>query len=127
MMLKHKFLTRVELDYMKVLWRKGQLSVQEMQDALPLKKRTRYTTIMTMLRRMEEKGYVAHEERNRAYYYYPVLSEQDVKRNAIRTVLRNIFDGKPAELVLNLVKDEKLSDEEIKKIKEIIKNSEERK
>ena len=127
MMFKHKLLTRVELGYMKILWRKGKLSVQEMQDALPSKKRTRYTTIMTMLRRMEEKGYLAHEERNRAYYYYPILSEQDAKRNTIKTVLQNIFDGKPAELILNLVKEEKLSREEIKEIKKIIKNSEERK
>ena len=118
---KNKTLNPVELDYMKILWKSGSASVQEVQDALPAKKRTRYTTILTMLKVMEKKGYVAHKEKNRTYYYHPILSEQKAKTNVIKDVVKSIFDGKPGELILNLVKEEKLSEKEIQEIKKAIR------
>ena len=118
---KNKNLTPIELNYMKILWRLKEVSIQEIQNVLPPGKRPQYTTITTMLRIMEAKGYLAHKEKDGKYYYYPLLSEQRVKRSVIKDVIKNIFDGKSGELILNLVKEENLSDKEIRKIKDTIK------
>ena len=107
-----------ELDVMAVLWDRGKATVAEVRDAL--EDRLAYTTVLTVLRTLEEKGHVAHEEAGKAYRYHPLVERQAAGTSALSRVVDKLFRGSPALLLTHLVGDERLSDEELRRMQRLL-------
>lgn len=107
-----------ELDVMAVLWELGSGTVAEVQARLP--DRLAYTTVLTVLRTLEEKGHIGHEEEGRAYRYFPLVEREVAGESAVRRVVRKLFGGQPELLLTQLVSDRELSEEELKRLRRLL-------
>ena len=110
--------TERELDVMDVLWDTGTATVAEVRERLP--DELAYTTVLTVLRTLEEKGYVGHEEEGRAHRYFPRVERQAAGKSALRRVLRKLFKDSPEMLLTHLVSDRRLSDEELRRMRRLL-------
>lgn len=112
-------LTNHELRLMNVLWERRNATVAEIAGSLeppPLA----YTTVMTTLGTLEDKGYVAHTKDGRAFVYRPVVERSEAATSLLDTLLERFFRSSPGDLALRLLEDERLSHEEIAAIKRAI-------
>ena len=110
-------LTRQELHIMKVVWELGNATVKEVCDAMSQTKTVAYTTILTLMGILEEKGALNHTRSGRAFVYSPVLSRQQATRNQVRDVINRFFDGKPEGLIEDVLENESLATERAEAIK----------
>lgn len=120
---KSPLLTDGELRIMRVLWEKGESSVGAVVDALPAKPKPAYNTVLTLLRIMENKGYVAHRKEGRAFLFRPLIARADAGRKALTSLVNRFFDGSPRLLILNLLEDERLSPEALAELKKRIEEA----
>jgi BlaI family transcriptional regulator, penicillinase repressor len=104
---------------MKVVWRLEQATVREVYEALRAKREIAYTTVMTMMRILEEKGYLKSTRVERAYRYRPAQPRHQVVGALVRDFLDRVFDGAAAPLLLHLAKEGRLSREERRMIRRI--------
>jgi predicted transcriptional regulator len=104
---------------MEVLWRKGVATVAEVVEALP-PPTLAYSTVLTTLRTLEQKGHVRHEEDGRAFAYRPAVARADAAKSAVRHVLDRFFGSSPGALALSLIGEERLSDADVAQIRRII-------
>lgn len=116
-------MTDGELRLMRVLWEKGEATVGAVVDALNARPRPAYNTVLTLLRIMEKKGYVTHRKDGRAFVFLPAVGRADASRSALQTLVNRFFEGSPRLLVLNLLKDEQLSPEALKELKQRIEEA----
>jgi len=117
---KSPTLTDGELKLMQVLWGRESGTVSDVVDALAGRDAPAYSTVLTMLRILEQKGYVRHEKEGRAFVYFPVIGENDARRSAIQYMMSRFFNNSPESLVLNLIENEELSSEDLDRIKRLI-------
>jgi BlaI family penicillinase repressor len=117
---KQPGLTENELDVMKVLWTKAPLKVAEILERVERKPKPAYTSLLTLVQAMERKGYIAHEQDGKAYSYFPKLMQKHFRTSEIKRVAKRLFDGSPFALAVNLVKDEHLSDAEVKELRRLL-------
>lgn len=110
--------TERELDLMAVLWELGSGTVAEVQERLP--DELAYTTVLTVLRTLEAKGYVSHREEGRAHRYFPLVAREEAGGSALRRMVRKLFRGSPELLLTQLVSDRALSEEEIRRLREVL-------
>ena len=121
---KLKTLTKAELRVMEVLWQRRSGTVADVVAALqspPLA----YTTVLTMLRILEQKGIVRHKADGRAHVYYPCIERDDAASSAVGDVLRSFFANSKTALAVRLMAEEKPNAEELASIKELIARYEE--
>ena len=116
-------LTEGELRLMDVIWDKGRATVSEVAEALPKELDLAYNTVLTTLRILEDKGYLQHtkSKEGRAFVYRAVVSREQASRSAVRHLLRRFFGNSAEALVLNLLEDEKLGEEELTRVRELLK------
>ncbi len=107
-----------ELDVMGVLWDLGSATVAEVRARLP--DDLAYTTVLTMLRILEEKGYVRHEEEGRAHRYFPRVERQAAGSSALSRLLTKLFKDSPELLLTHLVSDRELSAGEIQRMRQLL-------
>lgn len=109
-----------ELDVMGVLWDLGSASVAEVRDRLhdPLA----YTTVLTVLRTLEEKGFAGHTEAGKAYRYHPLVQRQDAGTSVLRRITRKLFKDSPELLLTQLVSDRGLTDEELRRMRKLLED-----
>ena len=110
--------TERELDVMTVLWERGAATVAEVRDELS--DDLAYTTVLTMLRVLEEKGYVGHTEEGRAHRYHPLVERDEAGESAVRRLTRRLFRGSPELLLTHLVSDRGLTEEELLRMRELL-------
>lgn len=103
-----------ELDIMSVLWDRGSATVAEVRDKLPAD--LAYTTVLTILRNLEAKGFVRHEGEGKAHRYFPRVARKAAGRSAVARLIDKMFGGDPSMLVSHLVADQSLSDDELRKL-----------
>ena len=113
-------LTSAELRLMEVLWQKGSATVAEVADALPPETDLAYSTVLTTLRILEDKGYLTHEKQGRAFVYSAAVERSTAQRSALTQLLARFFGGNPELLVQNLLDNEELSNAEIRRLKKLI-------
>jgi predicted transcriptional regulator len=108
---------------MDVIWDKGRATVAEVAGALPKELDLAYNTVLTTLRILEDKGYLKHSKakEGRAFIYRAVVSREQASRSAVKHLLRRFFGNSAEALVLNLLEDEKLSDDELARVRELLK------
>jgi len=119
-----KTLTEAELRLMEVLWKKGRATVAEVTAALPPPP-IAYNSVLTTMRILEQKGYVAHEEAGRAFVYRTLIAREDAAQNAVGHLLSRFFENSSGSLALRLIENERPSDDELLRLKELIEQYEE--
>lgn len=107
-----------ELDVMAVLWEQGSATVTEVREHLS--DELAYTTVLTVLRTLEEKRHVAHEEEGRAHRYFPLVAREAAGQSALRRLVRKVFAGSPELLLTQLVSDRKLSEDELLRMRRLL-------
>ncbi len=117
---KSPHLTEAELRLMKVLWDKGPATVGEVADALTGDPPLAYSSVLTILRILEGKGYLHHTKEGRAFRYEPAIDRQEASSGATRHLLARFFNNSPELLVANLLNDEAISRKEINRLKKLI-------
>lgn len=113
-------LTQAELRLMKVLWTRGESSVADVAAACADHAPLAYTSVLTTIRILEQKGYVSHRQEGRAFLYSANVAEQDASRSEVKHVLQRFFGNSRERLVLSLLGDEEISPEELRRLKEAI-------
>ena len=113
-------LTDGESRLMNVLWKKGRATVGDVVAALPRKHAAAYNTVQTMLRILEAKGHVAHEQIGRAFVYRPLMEQRAARRRALGHLLKALFDNSPSLLILDVLNDSRMDPAEIERLKRLI-------
>jgi BlaI family transcriptional regulator, penicillinase repressor len=107
-----------ELDVMGVLWDRGSGTVAEVRDGLT--DDLAYTTVLTILRILHDKGHVRHEEEGRAHRYYPLVERQAAGESALRRLTKKLFQGSPELLLTQLVSDRRLSEADVRRMRALL-------
>jgi len=113
-------LGKVQLEIMRVLWREGRATARMITDELNAKEPIAHSTVQTLLRKMEAKGAVTHEIDNRVFTFLPLYKEDEVTEVATHDLLSRLFGGSVSGLVAHLLKNERISDEEMKELRAMI-------
>ena len=116
-------LTDAEARVMSVLWQRQTATVADVVAVLKRKKPVTYSTVQTVLRILEDKGYVSHEKEARAFIYKERVDERQARRRALRHLVTRLFNGSPGELVLNVLEDEQIEPEEMSRLKKLIEDA----
>ena len=119
---KATMLTNAEHRIMEVIWARGSATVADVVEAL--KGKDAYTTILTLIGILRDKGYLHRRKEGRAHVFMPAVDRDTVARKATHQLLTKFFSGSPSELVLSFLRDEELTPEELDEIKEKILRSE---
>ena len=119
-------LTDGEMRLMQVLWRKGRATVGDVWRGLSAHKRPAYNSVQTLLRILEEKGFVQHEKEGRAFVYVPAVGKSEACASAISRLVGHFFDGKTGLLALNLIERGAVDEQELARLKQVIRQHERR-
>jgi predicted transcriptional regulator len=121
---RSKTLTEAELRLMDILWQKGQATVAEVTAALPPPP-IAYNSVLTTMRILEQKGFVAHDEAGRAFLYRPLVERDAAAQTAVGHLLSRFFENSSSSLALRLIESERPSDDELVRLKALIEQYEE--
>ena len=120
----HPTLTPQELAIMKVVWTRDTATVRDVYEAMREKRSIAYTTVMTMMRILEDKGYLKKTLVDRAHVYKPAQRRQQVIGAMVRDFLDRVFDGASDSLLVHLAKDNKLTEKQRRIVKQLIEEQE---
>lgn len=116
-------LTKTEERIMQIFWQLKKAFVKDVIAKLPDKPKPPYNTISSVVRILEKKGYLAYKAYGKTHEYYPIISKSAYRKASMEKLLFGYFDNSPACLLSFIVEEEKLSEEEIEKLKAIIDKS----
>jgi predicted transcriptional regulator len=115
-------LTQRELDIMSVLWELGEATVTQLRDRIDPD--LAYTSISSMVRTLEIKGYVSHRRgEGKTHVYFPVIKPETAGVSALGRVLDKIYGGSPIKLLAHLVQQNRLSDKELARMRDLLKST----
>lgn len=120
-------LTEAELRLMNVLWQKGPASVHQLLEALPKSPALAYNSVLTTIRILEKKGYVKHIKDGRAHIYMPLVGQKEATRFEVRNLVNRFFKNSHELLVLNLLEDQSIDAQELKRLSELLESSKQNK
>jgi predicted transcriptional regulator len=113
-------LTQRELDIMSVLWDLGEATVTEVRDRVD--PNLAYTSISSMIRTLEMKGYVSHRRgEGKTHVYFPAIDPETAGKSALSRVLDKIYGGSPIKLLAHLMEQHRVSDKELARMRELLK------
>lgn len=116
-----KPLTATELEMMNVIWRIAPCSVHQVVEALQPQRQLAYTSVSTIVRILEQKGYVRSEKEGRGHLYEPTVAKEAYQATSLNRLVKNEFDGAPSLLVQRLLDSEQLSDAELERIRALLR------
>lgn len=122
---KSKTLTAQELEIMKIVWELGPATVRGVYEALLERRKIAYTTVMTMMNILEDKGYLKKRAAERAYVYQAARPKSQVIKAMLQDFVNRVFDGSAEPLLVQLVKDRRLSQKDLEKITRTIQEGQE--
>ena len=117
-------LTEAELRIMNALWQKGHGTVQQVLEWLPGQPPLAYNSVLTTIRILEKKGYVGHLKDGRAHVYQPLIGRQEASRSEIRHLVNRFFRNSHEALLLNILRDDEINDQELKRLREMLRADE---
>jgi predicted transcriptional regulator len=120
---KNETLTGLELEIMKIVWDLKKATVRDVFERLAERRKIAYTTVMTMMKILEQKGFVDKSEKDRAYLYRPTKPERKVMRAMVREFVDRVFNGSAEPLLVHLVEDKRLSEEEVTEILDSVRKA----
>lgn len=95
--------TAAELRLLQIIWEIGEATVEDVVNAHPLRERPNYKTTQTLMRILEQKGFIAHETKGRVFVFRPLISRKTIDHRSVQALLSQNFEGSPTELILNLL------------------------
>jgi len=113
-------LTEVELEFMTELWALGEASVREVLASMPEERNLAYTSGATILRILEEKGFVKSRKEGKSLIYTPLLAKDQYQTRSLQNLSRTLFDDTPATLVARLVDDAGLTEADLEEIRALV-------
>ena len=113
-------LGRLELQIMNIVWKQGKSTVHDVKDAISKGRKPAYSTILTMMRKLENKGYLEHEVDDRTYVYQATISRQAARRSMLVDLLERAFEGSPSLLISSLVEQNRITESELREIQKLI-------
>ena len=119
-------LGRVQLRIMQVLWQRKQATAREITEALNAEEPIAHSTVQTLLRNLEAKRAAGHAIEGRTFVFHPLVREEQVTRSATRDLLDRVFDGSVSNLVSYLLKNEKVTLQELKELRRLINEQSEK-
>lgn len=114
-------LTEQELEIMKVIWQLETATVRQVYETLLEHRKIAYTTVMTMMNILEQKGYLKKRQDDRAYVYRPSQPQKQVIRSMVREFVNRVFNGSAEPLLVHLVEDQHLSADDLEEIRKTIR------
>src|SRR5579864_4964476 len=109
-------LTEQELEIMKVVWERDSATVRDVYEALLERRKVAYTTVMTMMKILEQKNYLKKDQSDRAFVYRPAQPKRQVIGAMVREFVNRVFNGSAEPLLVNLVEEHNLSPEDLEEI-----------
>ena len=116
-------LTTAELEIMHVVWGLGRATVRDVYEALRERRQVAYTSVMTVMKILEQKGYLKKKQEDRAYLYRPARPRAQVLAVMVRDFVDRVFQGAAKPLLLHLVEDRRLSQEDLAEIRRLLRKS----
>jgi BlaI family penicillinase repressor len=120
---KHATLTPQELEIMKLVWQRESASVRDIYEALLDKRKIAYTTVMTMMKILETKGYLKKRRQDRAFIYRPAHPKNQVIGGMLREFIDRVFNGSAEPLLVHLVQSRQIREEDLQKIVRMIEEA----
>jgi predicted transcriptional regulator len=117
-------LTEAELRIMRILWARGESLVSDLVAAMPEDTPLAYTSVLTTVRILEQKGYVEHRQEGRAFLYKPCVAEHEASRSEVNHMLHRFFGNSRERLLLTLLDDSRITDDELQRLKSAIAEAE---
>lgn len=117
---KSPHLTDAELRLMEVVWQRGKATVSDVVESLPQDVPLAYSTVLTTLRILENKGYLRHTKDGRSFVYRPLVPREEARESALTHLLRRFFDDSPELLMLNLLERRKIGARELARLRKRI-------
>ena len=116
-------LSPANLEIMKIIWEKGEMTVSGVVEAINAKRRDklRRSTIQVQMRRLEEYGWLKHRKIGRTFYYSTVHEKQKTRKDILTDIKNRVFGGSRAELVKCLLEDSNVTPEDIKELRDLLK------
>lgn len=123
-----KQLGNLEAEVMSVVWERGRATVQDVKDALEPRRSLAYTTIMTVMSRLAEKGLLDRQKDGRAFYYTPSVSQKKVANSLLQALVRRLYDGAAGQAIAQLLETEDgVDDKELERLEQLIRSKREAK
>jgi len=119
---KKAVLTEQELEIMKVVWRRGNATVRNVYEELLSRRKIAYTTVMTMMGILEQKGHLKKSAAERAYIYTPAQPQREVVGKMVQDFVKRVFNGSAKPLLVHLVENKKISREEFEEISKLLRD-----
>lgn len=116
----------LEADIMGVVWEKGKATVQEVLDALAPHRTLAYTTVMTVMSRLAEKGLLTREKEGRAFVYSPAVPQERTAGSLLQSLVRRLYDGATGKAIAQLLEtEEDVDDAELERLEQLIRSKRE--
>lgn len=109
-----------ETEILRIVWERGEATVQEVVDGLPSKRDITYATVQTLLRRLEKKGYLKHATRGKAHVFSAAARKEEVIARTVKDFLDRLFGGDPVPLVHHLARHGRLDAADIERLKKLV-------
>jgi len=109
-----------ETEILRLVWQLEEATVQQICALLPPRRNIVYKTVQTLLRRLENKGYLKHKIKGKAYVFLPAVKREDVVKRTVLDFMDRLFGGDPRPLMQFLAEDGKINAEDIKRLKKLI-------
>jgi BlaI family transcriptional regulator, penicillinase repressor len=120
---KHATLTPQELEIMKLVWQRGNATVRDIYEALLERRKIAYTTVMTMMKILETKGYLKKRRHDRAFIYRPAQPKNQIIGRMIREFIDRVFNGSAEPLLVHLVKSRRLREKDLQQIVRMVEEA----
>ncbi|MBM3745758.1 MAG: BlaI/MecI/CopY family transcriptional regulator [Acidobacteria bacterium] len=117
-------LTPLELEIMKIVWDRRSATVRDVYEALRKRRKIAYTTVLTMMKILEQKKHLKRNDGERAHVYQPVRGKRQVVGAMVKDFVSRVFDGAAEPLLVHLVRDQHLSEEDLERVARMIREGE---
>lgn len=119
-MIKLPKISDSEWEIMKIIWSKEEVTSNEIIQSLKGKQEWKSTTIKSLISRLLSKGVIGFRKNGKEYFYYPLISEEESIKEESQSFLKRVFNGSINDMILNLVKSEELTNEDINELRDIL-------
>jgi predicted transcriptional regulator len=120
---KLRAVSPAETEVLRLVWQQTEATVQEICDLLPPKRKISYKTVQTLLRRLENKGYLKHKVSGKAHVFLPAVGREDVVKRTVLDFLDRLFGGDPRPLMQFLAEDGHIEVKDIERLRKLLKKS----
>ncbi len=115
-----RLLTEVELELMRIIWDRSEVTVRDVVDNLPKSRNLAYTSVATIMKILEKKKFLSTRKSEQAYTHHSQISRDEYESTTLRHLSKNVFQGDPTLMVMKLLNESKLSSDDLQAIKKLL-------